>query len=171
MPAAHPARWRSILPRAGCMWPMVLNNAVAVIGLATGQRRVSEGSSARTGCRQTGGWLGFIPTEAYPSGIVCDKNILYVTNLEAIGSRSKQNTCLQLTLAASVCQLDPPYRMRSQLESYTTRVRRLNLSFRGTHVATKCPGPGWRRNLCPNRMRRAFRFPACVYIIKENRNL
>ncbi|HXO77515.1 MAG TPA: YncE family protein, partial [Puia sp.] len=92
-----------------------MNNAVAVIGLRSHKPVV----------------LGFIPTEAWPSGIVADRNTLYVTNLEAIGSRSKQNNAYNSHWQqASVSWIPVPD--AKQLESYTTRVRQLNLSFRET---------------------------------------
>ena len=76
-----------------------LNNAVAIVGLpaewGNGETDVNSPGGAGAGEAATGDVhavvLGFIPTEAYPSGIVRDGAMLYVTNLEAIGSRDRKS--------------------------------------------------------------------------------
>ena len=128
-----------------------MNNALAVIDLKSHKPVV----------------LGFIPTEAWPSGIVVDRNTLYVTNLEAIGSRSKQNNAYNSHWQqASVSWIPIPD--AKQLESYTTRVRQLNLSFREL-MSRQMPRPGVMPQPVPERIGEPSVFRHVVYIIKENR--
>ncbi|HTI94539.1 MAG TPA: alkaline phosphatase family protein [Puia sp.] len=128
-----------------------LNNAVAVIGLKLHRPAV----------------LGFIPTEAWPSGIVVDKNTLYVTSLEAIGARSKQdnayNSHWQQASASWI-----PIPDEKELRSYTARVRQQNLSFREA-LSRQMPRPGVAPQPVPERIGEPSLFRHVVYIIKENR--
>ena len=55
-----------------------LDNALCVVELGAKASSTGKGSSTIK---------GYIPTQAYPSGIVLNNNELYVTNLEAIGAR------------------------------------------------------------------------------------
>jgi len=128
-----------------------MNNALAVIDLRSHKPAI----------------LGFIPTEAWPSGIAVDKNTLYVTNLEAIGSRSKQNNAYNSHWQqASVSWIPIPD--AKQLESYTTRVRQMNLSFREL-LSRQLPRPGVMPQPVPERIGEPSVFRHVVYIIKENR--
>lgn len=128
-----------------------MNNAIAVIELKTQKPQV----------------LGFIPTEAWPSGIVCSKGMLYVTNLEAIGSRSMNNGAYNSHWQqASVSWIPVPD--AAQLEKYTARVRGLNLTFREA-MARQLPRPGTAPLPVPERIGEPSVFRHVVYIIKENR--
>ena len=55
-----------------------MDNALAIVQL--GKKAATEGVGENV-------VKGYIPTQAYPSGIVLSKNELYITNLEAIGAR------------------------------------------------------------------------------------
>ena len=63
-----------------------LDNAVAVISLGSSVSSTGKGESTIK---------GFIPTEAYPSGVAIQNNTLFVTNLEGEGART--NSCLLYT--------------------------------------------------------------------------
>lgn len=134
-----------------------LNNAVAVIRLPAEWGAGHEHAVV----------LGFIPTEAYPSGIVCDGSMLYVTNLEAIGSRVQQkgayNSHWEL---ASVSWIPLPD--KAQLQRYTSRVRELNLAFREA-VSRQLPRRGITAKPVPERIGEPSVFRHVIYIIKENR--
>jgi len=138
-----------------------LNNAIAVISWDKHKVPGKDGGSE-------GPWIaGFIPTEAYPSGIVCDGNMLYVTCLEAIGARSKQNGgynshCQQ----ASVNWIPLPD--AAQLKTYTAKVRQLNLAYREA-LARQLPRPGVMPQPVPERIGEPSLFKHVIYIIKENR--
>jgi YVTN family beta-propeller protein len=129
-----------------------LNNAVAVIQLREHKKPVV---------------LGFIPTEAYPSGIVCDGHQLYVTNLEGIGARSKQNGVYNSHWQeASVSWITLPD--QAGLDTYTERVRQSNLSFREL-MSRQQPRSGITAQPVPARIGEPSLFRHVIYIIKENR--
>ncbi|AQG81018.1 bifunctional YncE family protein/alkaline phosphatase family protein [Spirosoma montaniterrae] len=124
---------------------------------------------------------GYIPTQAYPGGLVRLGNELYVTNLEATGARSLQpaelgrrdrlskkaetayNAHRQL---ASVSIIPVPN--AAELAAYTERVRKLSLQFR-LALAQRLPRPGVRPRPVPERIGEPSVFKHVVYIIKENR--
>ncbi len=138
-----------------------LNNAIAVIGLKQGKAESNHRPAGKPVV------LGFIPTEAWPSGIVCDRNTLYVTNLEAIGARSLQNGAYNAHCQqASVSWIPLPD--AQQLDKYTARVRQLNLTFRET-MSRQLPRPGVAPQPIPERIGEPSVFRHVVYIIKENR--
>ncbi len=147
-----------------------LNNAVAVIRLPA---EWSVGTGDGNSANGTGGYnvhavvLGFIPTEAYPSGIVRDGSMLYVTNLEAIGSRVRQkgayNSHWEL---ASVSWIPLPD--ENQLQQYTAKVRQLNLAFREA-VSRQLPRKRVAAKPVPERIGEPSVFRHVIYIIKENR--
>lgn len=139
-----------------------LDNAIAVVTL----------DSVPTGQRVK----GYIPTQAYPSGIIRLDNELYVTNLEATGARSLipsepkgrssgngYNAHRQL---ASVSIIPVP--TESELTAYTERVRKLSLQFR-LEVSERLPRPNVRPRPVPERIGEPSVFQHVVYIIKENR--
>ena len=133
-----------------------LNNAIAVVGLPAADM---AGSQAVV--------LGFIPTEAYPSGIVIDGSMLYVTNLEAIGSRVRQNRAYNSHWEeASVSWIPIPDSL--QLRQYTGKVRQLNLAFREA-VSRQLPRAGIAAQPVPERIGEPSVFRHVIYIIKENR--
>ena len=152
-----------------------LNNAVAIIGLpaewGNGEADVNSPGGAGAGEAATGDVhavvLGFIPTEAYPSGIVRDGAMLYVTNLEAIGSRVRQKGAYNSHWEeASVSWIPLPD--RTQLQQYTAKVRELNLAFRET-VSRQLPRTGTTAKPVPERIGEPSVFRHVIYIIKENR--
>ncbi len=132
-----------------------LNNAVAVISVPA-----EWGDSHAV-------VLGFIPTEAYPSGIVRDGSMLYVTNLESIGSRVRQNGAYNSHWEeASVSWIPLPD--RTQLQQYTAKVRELNLAFREA-LSRQLPRTGATAKPVPERIGEPSVFRHVIYIIKENR--
>jgi len=141
-----------------------LNNAIAVI-------RLKPDAPAKPGTtppRHHPEVLGFIPTEAWPSGIVCDRKMLYITNLEAIGSRVRQTTGAYNShwQQASVSWIHIPD--ARQLETYSTRVRQLNLTYREA-LSRQLPRPDAQPQPVPERIGEPSVFRHVVYIIKENR--
>ncbi|MCW3107263.1 MAG: phosphoesterase, partial [Segetibacter sp.] len=109
-----------------------LDNAIAIVKLG------SSVASKGTGKTEI---AGYIPTEAYPSGIALLNNNLYITNLEAKGARVlsaatefKQPdgsflnafTIHKELASFSIVPLPTPGR----LKSYTQKVKELNLFYR-----------------------------------------
>jgi len=141
-----------------------LNNAVAVIRLRP-EAMVRAGAPVAYHHPEV---LGFIPTEAWPSGIVCYKNTLFITNLEAIGARVRQTTGAYNShwQQASVSWIPIPD--AKQLANYTTRVRQLNLTYREA-LARQLPRPDAQPLPVPERIGEPSVFRHVVYIIKENR--
>ncbi|MEZ0484662.1 bifunctional YncE family protein/alkaline phosphatase family protein [Fibrella aquatica] len=148
------------------------DNAIAVVDLAT---------TAGTGQVRGTSVRGYVPTQAYPGGVLLLDNTLYVTNLEAVGARS-------LTPAESGGGSrsgqpeEPAYNSHRQLASvsiiplpdqktltgYTERVRKLSMQFR-LALAEKLPRPDAKPRPVPERIGEPSVFQHVVYIIKENR--
>ena len=151
-----------------------LDNAVAVIGL--GSKVSSKGSGEST-------IKGFIPTEAYPSGIAIKNNTVFVTNLEGEGARTnsidinkesasakapetnggaynshKQNTSLSII----------PIPNKNELKLNTEKVQKLNLTYRA-QLARLLPRKNIAPKPVPERIGEPSVFKHVVYIIKENR--
>ncbi|XWW46813.1 phosphoesterase [Fibrella sp. USSR17] len=145
------------------------DNAVAVVDL-----------SAPTTQVRTSAVRGYIPTQAYPGGVLLIDNTLYVTNLEATGARA-------LTPADQASQggrkdSQPAYNSHRQLASlsiialpnanelttYTERVRKLSMQFR-LALAAKLPRRDAPPRPVPERIGEPSVFQHVVYIIKENR--
>ncbi|RTL47638.1 MAG: phosphoesterase [Sphingobacteriales bacterium] len=145
-----------------------MDNAIAVIHL-----NANEGKFVKANI------VGYIPTEAYPSGILLMNHQLYVTNLEAKGANV-------LSPAKSLKQSDGfvpqaftihkqlasfsiiPLPNTVQLNTYTQKVKQLNLINRtmqayGTPRKNRTPAP------VPERMGEPSVFKHVVYIIKENK--
>ena len=147
-----------------------LDNALAVISL--GQTPSSGHQHARI--------QGFIPTEAYPSGIVVSGHRLFVTNLEARGSRVlsadreiKSSGAAEAVKAytihkelASVSVIGIPN--VQQLKGYTAQVQRLNL-FQRLALSNAAPRREAQARPLPERIGEPSRFRHVVYIIKENK--
>ena len=118
---------------------------------------------------------GFIPTQAYPSGIVINKNEIYITNLEAIGARAEHkvkeiakaekayNAHKQL---ASVSFIELPN--DELLNSYTEKVKNQSLYYRAK-IATQLPRKNISPKPVPERIGEPSVFKHVLYIIKENR--
>ncbi|MBK8877274.1 MAG: phosphoesterase [Haliscomenobacter sp.] len=145
-----------------------LDNAVAVVQLG-----------------ETPAMKGFIPTEAYPSGLLCLDNTLYVANLEATGARVRNQTqdlqqrfpklepdepfegafnAHEQLASISVIKVPGPGKLRR----YTRKVNQLNLTFRELW-SRQAPRPEVAPRPVPERIGEPSLFKHVVYIIKENR--
>ena len=148
-----------------------LDNAVAVVQLG------SHASAKGLGRSQVS---GFIPTEAYPSGIAFRENKLYVTNLEAKGAGVlspdtdlKEKTGSPITAftihkqlaSVSVIGVPPPV----MLKDYTQKVKQLNLSYRMVASFNLKPRKNIAPKPVPDRIGEPSVFKHVVYIIKENK--
>jgi YVTN family beta-propeller protein len=147
------------------------DNAVCVVRLGEGLSTSGKGRSTI---------LGYIPTEAYPGGIVVLGNELYVANIEAKGSRVltpvnelKAYTGGQAVNGYSIHQEMAslsiiPIPGKKELKSYTKQVRQQSLFFR---IALTNRGP--RRHVAarpvPERIGEPSVFKHVIYIIKENK--
>ena len=126
---------------------------------------------------------GYIPTEAYPSGIININNKLIVTNLEGIGARvnkklikldensetkySKHNNAFTShNQLASLSIITLPN--EEKLRELTKKVLNLNLSFR-EQLSRQKPRPGILPKPMPERIGEPSVFKHVLYIIKENR--
>lgn len=149
-----------------------LDNAVAVVQLGGKASAKGSGNSVLK---------GFIPTEAYPAGLIIKNNTLVVTNLEGEGSRVNAkdmkrkpgdlpatngdafNSHRQLATVSFI-----PLPDNKTLDGYTKRVNQLNLAYR-TELANLLP----RKNVAPvpvpERIGEPSVFQHVIYIIKENR--
>ena len=123
---------------------------------------------------------GYIPTEAYPSGIVLNGNEMYVTNLEATGARIKvkvtqsggnkngveqkaYNSHKQLASVSFI-----PLPGDAQLKLFTEKVKRLNMQFR-LALTERLPRKNAAPRPVPERIGEPSVFKYILYIIKENR--
>ena len=135
-----------------------MDNAVAVIKLGEKSSKQGRGKSEVT---------GFIPTEAYPAGLVLTDNILYVANLEGEGARAATNktfTPHQQEATISIIPLPD----QSTLRQYTARVEASNMVFR-TKLTQRLPRKGIAPRPVPERIGEPSLFKHVVYIIKENK--
>jgi YVTN family beta-propeller protein len=146
-----------------------LDNAVAVIKLGANASLNGKGKTTIS---------GFIPTEAYPGGLVLSGSTLFVTNLEGEGSRisnkeSKTNEVPDDVTAynshhqkatVSVIQLPDD----KKLAQYTDKVKALNLTFR-EDIAQLIPRKNIAPRPIPERIGEPSVFKHVLYIIKENR--
>jgi YVTN family beta-propeller protein len=144
-----------------------LDNAIAVVRL--GKKAANNVSNTESDV------VGFIPTQAYPSGIVFNKNELYITNLEAIGAR----TALKVTGQA---QAEKAYNAHKQLASisflsvpneaelkvFTEKVKNQSL-YRRAKLAELLPRKSIAPRPVPERIGEPSVFKHVLYIIKENR--
>ncbi|HET7896079.1 MAG TPA: beta-propeller fold lactonase family protein, partial [Flavisolibacter sp.] len=104
-----------------------LDNAIAVVKLGK-----NAGGSGATSV------LGFIPTEAYPAGLVIGGQTLYVCNLEGEGARAQSKNggynCHNQEATLSMIPLPGA----KNLQAYTERVKASNLVFR-TELSQRLP--------------------------------
>ena len=127
--------------------------------------------------------LGYIPTEAYPSGLLLADNTLYVSNLEALGSRVRNNTpelqkrfpgtdksftgafnAHEELASLSIIPVPSP----AQLATFTKQVNTQNLAFR-QQLSKQLPRPGRRPQPVPERTGEPSAFKHVIYVIEENR--
>ncbi|HEY8781835.1 MAG TPA: bifunctional YncE family protein/alkaline phosphatase family protein [Mucilaginibacter sp.] len=146
-----------------------LDNAVAVIKLGS--------SSSANGTGKTN-VNGFIPTEAYPGGLLLDGNTLFVTNLEGEGSRISTKEFRTDEVPVDVTAYNShhqkatisviPLPGNQLLRQYTGRVKKLNLTFR-EEIAQLMPRKNIAPKPIPDRIGEPSVFKHVLYIIKENR--
>ena len=146
-----------------------LDNAVAVIKL--GQNASANGQGQST-------IQGFIPTEAYPGGLLLTGNTLFVTNLEGEGSNISSKEFKTDEVPADMTAYNShheratvsviPLPNAEMLKSYTAHVRSLNLTFR-EKIAQLVPRKNIAPKPIPDRIGEPSVFQHVLYIIKENR--
>jgi len=135
-----------------------MDNAVAVIKLGEMSSGTGKGVSVV---------VGFIPTEAYPAGLVLTDDMLYVANLEGEGAReaTKKNFTIHQQ-AATISMIALPD--KATLKGYTARVEASNMLFR-TKLTQRLPRKGIAPKPVPERIGEPSVFKHVVYIIKENK--
>ncbi len=118
---------------------------------------------------------GYIPTQAYPSAIVFNKNELYIANLEAIGARAEHkvkeeakaekayNSHKQLASVSFI-----PLPNDELLKSYTENVKNQSLYYRAK-ISEQLPRKNIAPKPVPERIGEPSVFKYVLYIIKENR--
>ncbi|MCX6237993.1 MAG: beta-propeller fold lactonase family protein [Bacteroidia bacterium] len=135
-----------------------MDNAVAVVTL---------GEKSSVSGKDNSVVNGFIPTEAYPAGLVLTENTLYVANLEGEGARVENNkrfTVHEQEATVSIIPLPD----KNTLKSYTSRVEASNMVFR-TKLTQRLPRKGIAPKPVPERIGEPSVFKHVVYIIKENK--
>jgi len=135
-----------------------MDNAIASVKLGSKSSANGKGASYVA---------GFIPTEAYPAGLVLTNSTLCVANLEGEGARSptKGNfSSHQQEATISIIPL-PDEKL---LRSYTKRVEAANLMFRAK-LSQLLPRKGVVPRPVPERIGEPSVFKHVVYIIKENK--
>ena len=146
-----------------------MDNAIAVIKL----------NDRSSGSHDSDVIQGYIPTEAYPSGIALLNHTLYVTNLEAKGSRILNNVLQSNTTPAVPSQAYTIHRelaslsiipvpKQRKLDSYTESVKTMNL-FNRTVASLGSPRPNVTPKPLPDRIGEPSVFKHVIYIIKENK--
>lgn len=150
-----------------------MDNALCVVALGSKSATSGTGSTIIK---------GYIPTQAYPAGIVLNNNELYVTNLEAAGARianpveqggqgrnpsrkeiKAYNSHKQL---ASVSFIPVP--SQPELDVFTEKVKKMSMQFR-LALTELMPRPGVAPKPVPERIGEPSVFKHVLYIIKENR--
>jgi YVTN family beta-propeller protein len=119
---------------------------------------------------------GYLPTQAYPSGIVFNKNALYVANLEATGAWAEKKLNEKTLKAerafnahrqlASVSFIPLPD--DAALEKMTQKVKQLSL-YKRAKMAELLPRKNRTPRPVPERIGEPSVFKNVLYIIKENR--
>ena len=149
-----------------------LDNALCVVSLGD-QSEAFDKTKVRV--------KGYIPTEAYPSGIVLHGQELCVTNLEATGARIANATDQVKTksgAASSVMAYNSHKQLASvsfipvpdddELKIFTEKVRQQSLHFRSA-LAAQMPRKNVAPRPVPERIGEPSVFKHVLYIIKENR--
>jgi DNA-binding beta-propeller fold protein YncE len=150
-----------------------LDNAIAVVKL---------GANVATNGRDETSVTGFIPTEAYPSGVAVDMDNIYVTNLEGEGARVNSNRMTDGAKntpkvdafnthhqEATVSIIPLPQGLKNDMLNYTERVKKANLLFR-TQLSRQLPRSNMAAVPVPERIGEPSLFKHVIYIIKENRS-
>jgi YVTN family beta-propeller protein len=146
-----------------------LDNAVAVVKLGENASKSGSGKSEIK---------GFIPTEAYPGGLLLNGNTLFVTNLEGEGSDISTKEFKTTQVPADVTAYNSHHERATisiipvpddqKLKQYTDRVKDLNLTFR-EKIAQLAPRKNIAPKPMPDRIGEPSVFRHVLYIIKENR--
>lgn len=146
-----------------------MDNAVGVV-------KLGSASSTRGAGKTT--VIGFIPTEAYPGGLLLDHNTLFVTNLEGEGSRVSTKEFKTSEVSKDVTAYNShhetatvsviPVPNEQLLKTYTDKVKALNLTFR-EEIARLVPRKNIAPKPVPERIGEPSVFKHVLYIIKENR--
>jgi len=135
-----------------------MDNAVAIINIGN----ISSSPGAGNALIK-----GFIPTEAYPAGLVLNGNSLFVANLEGEGARVADNKSYNAHhQQATISVINLP--SQNELDAYTKRVIQANLLFR-TKITELLPRSGVAAKPVPERIGEPSVFKHVLYIIKENR--
>jgi len=136
-----------------------MDNALAVIHLGT---NISATGNGNTFIK------GFIPTEAYPSGIsIFHDSLLLIANLEGEGSKVADHKVYNVHLQQATVSIIPiPNQIL--LDSYTKDVQQSNFLFR-TKISELLPRPNMQPVPVPERIGEPSVFKHVLYIIKENR--
>ncbi len=136
-----------------------MDNALAVIHLGT---NVSATGNGKTFIK------GFIPTEAYPSGItIFQNNLLLVANLEGEGSKVANDNVYNVHLQQATVSIIP-IPDQTLLDNYTKDVQQSNFLFR-TKISELLPRANMQPVPVPERIGEPSVFKHVLYIIKENR--
>ncbi len=151
-----------------------LDNALAVVPLTNGLPAASLNQAGS-------GVSGYIPTQAYPGGILCVGTDLIVANIEGNGSRiatavesmgegrspsPDQKAFTSHRQLATVSIIPVP--TNTELAAQTATVRKLSMQFRLT-LAEQLPRPTAKPRPVPERIGEPSVFKHVLYIIKENR--
>ncbi len=151
-----------------------MDNAIAVVKLGNRACSVVDPEKVGKGLDQSQ-IKGYIPTQAYPSGIVFHKKELYITNLEAIGARAAfkdnekakadkiYNSHHQL---ASVSFISLPN--DAELSRFTEKVKNQSL-YKREKLTNLLPRKDVLPRPVPERIGEPSVFKHVLYIIKENR--
>lgn len=135
-----------------------MDNAVAVVKLGAQSSSSGTGNSAVT---------GFIPTEAYPSGLALSNKTLYVANLEGEGARVATGNKFAIHHEKATVSVIP-LPDENILKTYSARVEQANLLFR-EKISQLLPRKGIAPRPVPERIGEPSVFKHVVYIIKENK--
>jgi DNA-binding beta-propeller fold protein YncE len=136
-----------------------MDNAIAV---------VKPGSNSSTGGKGKSYIAGFIPTEAYPSGLALRNNTLYVANLEGEGARVPENNKTYTAHRQEATISVIPVPDKNTLRAYSSRVEKANMVFRGK-ISQLLSRPGTKARPVPERIGEPSAFKHVIYIIKENK--
>ena len=143
-----------------------MDNAIAVVSLGRNANSKGTGQSFVK---------GYIPTQAYPSGIVVNSGELYVTNLEAVGARAahKLKDAIKADKAynshkqlASISFIPLPD--EAKLKAFTEKVKNQSL-YKRVKLAELLPRKNIAPRPVPERIGEPSVFKHVLYIIKENR--
>ncbi|MDX2047782.1 MAG: alkaline phosphatase family protein, partial [Chitinophagaceae bacterium] len=137
-----------------------LDNAVAVISPG------KNASSAGTGKSYV---RGYIPTEAYPAGLLFIKNKLVVANLESAGANIVSETKKARSIHHQYGSVSIiPLPGKQLLDQYTRRVYEMNMTGRIDELQLP-PRQGTKPAPVPARLGEPSVFKHVIYIIKENK--